>query len=516
MACSAPVSVLIAALGGDGGGVLAGWIIAAAERRGYPVQGTSIPGVSQRTGATTYYVEMYPQAAGEAAARAPVMALAAVPGCVDVMLATELLEAGRAMLAGFVAPGRTTLIASTHRVYTVAEKMQMGDGRFDETRLLSAAQSLARRTVLFDMRSVSVEAGTVVNAVLFGALAGSGALPLERADCEAAIRQGGRGAEASLRGFELGFERALALSERGPGSDPSAAAPQPRAQAPRIPSGSARAALLERCPQAAREMVQSGVERVADYQDESYAELYAGRLAPLAEADQRAASGGRLLGETARQLALWMSYEDLIRVADLKSRRARFERIRDEVKAKPGEPVHVIEYFKPRLEEIAAVLPRFLAAPLARRARAAGAPAAGLGLHLRTSTVSGFLLLRLLAVLRPLRRRTSRYAEEQALIGRWLAAIEAAAASDAALALEIAQCARLLKGYGDTHRRGRENFLRIMDTLVRDGAAGEAGAQAAAIRQAREAALADPEGLGLDRLLESHRVPARPPVAKPL
>src|SRR3989304_6324593 len=196
-----PITLLIAALGGEGGGVLADWIIAAATEQDYPVQSTSIPGVAQRTGATTYYIELYPARIAELGARRPVMTLTPAPGYVDVMVSSELLETGRAMLNGFVTPERTTLIASTHRIYTVAEKMHMGDGRFDSERILKAAQTMARGGILFDMQDLAARSGTVISAVLFGALAGSGALPLPRAACEDAIRKGGRGAEASLKGF---------------------------------------------------------------------------------------------------------------------------------------------------------------------------------------------------------------------------------------------------------------------------------------------------------------------------
>ena len=88
------------------------------------------------------------------------------------MVASELVEAGRAMLNGFVSPERTTLIASTHRIYATVEKMQMADGRFDSERVLDAAAQLAKSAVLFDMRKLAQESGTVINAVLFGAMAG--------------------------------------------------------------------------------------------------------------------------------------------------------------------------------------------------------------------------------------------------------------------------------------------------------------------------------------------------------
>jgi indolepyruvate ferredoxin oxidoreductase beta subunit len=124
------------------------------------------------------------------------------------MVSSELLESGRAMLNGYVTSERTTLIASTHRVYTVTEKMHMGDGRFDSGRILKAAQTLAKRAILFDMQDLAARCGTMISAVLFGALAGSGVLPIPRSACEDAIRNSGRGAEASLKGFATGYAHA--------------------------------------------------------------------------------------------------------------------------------------------------------------------------------------------------------------------------------------------------------------------------------------------------------------------
>ncbi len=128
----------------------------------------------------------------------------------------------------------------------------------------------------------------------------------------------------------------------------------------------------------------------------------------------------------------------------------------------------------------------------------------------------GFLLLRSLAWLRPLRRLTSRYGEEQALIERWLAAIAAAAPADLELALEIALVGRLIKGYGDTHRRAKANFLRIMDALVEGGAVGDVRERANAIRAARESALADPEGRALEGSLEKVGIAPLPPRPQPV
>ena len=467
-----PITILIAALGGEGGGVMADWLMEAATATGYPAQATSIPGVAQRTGATTYYLEIYPATKASLNGKEPVLSLTPSPGNVDVMVASELVEAGRAMQNGYVSPERTLLIASTHRIYAPVEKMQMADGRFDSARVAEAARQLARRAVLFDMRKLAQESGTVINAVLFGAMAGSGVLPLSREVCESAIRRAGRGAEASLRGFAAGFEIAV-------GSRPAPAeAPAPK-----------RATELD-------EIVRLGRERLVDYQGERYAALYDERLRPFLFGDRKVAA------EVARLLAVWMSFEDIIRVADLKTRRSRFERVRKEVGAKEGEPVVVIDYLKPGVEEFASILPAALGRRLVAWAERRGKlDAYNIGMHIRTSGLPGYLLVRSLAWLRPLRPLSYRYREEQALIERWLALVAEAARRDAGLALEVAACANLVKGYGETHRRGRANFLAIVDALVENPATADMHEQAVAIRKAREAALADPEGKALGTTL---------------
>ena len=237
-------------------------------------------------------------------------------------------------------------------------------------------------------------------------------------------------------------------------------------------------------------MAREGVRRVLDYQDARYARLYLDRLTSIAQDD-----GGdfQVGSETARFLALWMSYEDIIRVADLKIRRARFDRVRDEVQARPGEPVRIVEYLRPGIPELCDVLPVAISRRLRDWAsRNNRARRLGFGLHIATSSVSGFALMRLLAAFRRWRPRTARYAHEQALIENWLAAIGAALRRDRALALEIALAARLIKGYGDTHERGQASFDRLLAVAADDAIA--APERAAAVRAAREAALADPDG----------------------
>jgi indolepyruvate ferredoxin oxidoreductase beta subunit len=467
-----PITILIAALGGEGGGVMADWLMEAATESNLPAQATSIPGVAQRTGATTYYLEIYPARRTELGGREPVLSLTPSPGNVDVMVASELIEAGRAMTNGYVSPDRTTLIASTHRIYATIEKMQMADGRYEDDKVTAAASQLAKRAVLFDMRKLAQDSGTVINAVLFGAMAGSGVLPLAREACEGAIRKAGRGAEASLRGFAAGFE--IAQGSR---------------KAPDRPAKPKRATELA-------EIMRLADERLRDYQGEAYAVLYRKRLEAFRGVD------AKVTATVARHLATWMSYEDIIRVADLKTRASRFARVRREVGAKDGEPVVVIDYLKPGVEEFASVMPHFLGKALVGWAERNGKlDAYNVGMHIKTSGFFGYILVRSLAWLKAIRPMSYRYAEEQALIERWLGMVAEAAKRDAELAYEIAECARLIKGYGETHRRGKGNFLAIADALIENPPTTDAREQARAIGKARDAALADPEGKALGTTL---------------
>jgi indolepyruvate ferredoxin oxidoreductase beta subunit len=205
MAARRPVSILIAALGGQGGGVLSEWIVGAAGHAGYPAQATSIPGVAQRTGATTYYLEVFPERGAEAASE-PVFSLYPTPGDVDVIIASELLEAGRTIEADYASPGRTTLIASTHRLFSIAEKSAPGDGIFPPEALEQAARRLTRQFIGFDGLAAARQHQTEVNALLLGALAATGLLPMTAADFEAAIREGGVAVERNVRGLKAGAE----------------------------------------------------------------------------------------------------------------------------------------------------------------------------------------------------------------------------------------------------------------------------------------------------------------------
>lgn len=489
------LKLAILALGGQGGGVLTGWIEATALSCGWRVQATSVAGVAQRTGATIYYLEM------AKADRAPVFALAPAEGDVDVLVAAELMEAGRAIQRGFVTPDRTTLIASTHRAYATSEKIAPGDGRGDTPTVIAAAEAASKSALLLDLEAVARRSGSVISASLLGALAASGALPFPREAYEAVIRQSGRAAEPSLAAFAAAWD----LAGRGEAVVEGAPAPRPQA----APSGPKAAltewqALTERVaglPEAAQPMAHAGLAKVVDFQDPDYGGEYLDIVDRFVALDG-AAHGWRLTEAAAKYVANAMAYDDVIRVADLKTRADRFARIRDEMGVDETKALALTEYTHPGAEEAIGLLPARLGAWVEARPALVGwiDRRVSHGRRIRSASAPGFLSLWLLAGLRPRRRRLRRHAVETAHRDKWLALALDTAARDVELATEILACRRLIKGYADTRARSGSKFDRTLAAVAMLEGRPDA---ADWLRRLREAALRDPAGDALDGALKT-------------
>jgi len=501
-----PLTLLICALGGEGGGVLSEWLVDVASEAGYAAQSTSIPGVAQRTGATTYYIEVFPTPLAQLGGKRPVFSLNPVPGALDAMVSSELLETARQIGNGMASPERTLVITSASRALTTQERMQMGDGRTDSAELVKVVQAFSREHHVFDMAARAKEAGTIVSAVMLGAIAGSGLFPFSREDYENVVRAGGATAQASLRGFAAGYEKVNAPREwlREAGLD---------VRTSDVTSGEGT------WPEPVRQMATLGVQRMREYQCPQYAELYATRLRSVLAAERQADPDGRhefaITREMARWLALWMAFDDIVRVADLKSRAPRWQRVRREVKVSDDDLLRVYDHFKPGVPECAAMpiawARRLTAWDRARVAR--GAAPWAMPIKVGTHSIGGMLALRTLAALKALRPRGSRYAAEQAMIEKWLAGVLEGTGRDWDLGHEIALCGRLIKGYGATNERGKENLLHVLDHLAHGS---EAPAAARAIADARTAALADEGGKAFDAALKQHGAPPRPVKEQPI
>jgi indolepyruvate ferredoxin oxidoreductase beta subunit len=496
-----PLSIAILAMGGQGGGVLADWIVALAESQGWVAQSTSVPGVAQRTGATIYYIEMLAHQSG----KIPTLSLMPSPGDVDIVLAAEFMEAGRSILRGLVTPDRTTLIASTHRAYAVVEKEKPGDGIGNPVLVGDASDIAAKKTIAFDMQALAENNGSVISSAMFGALAASKVLPFGREAFESTIKAGGKGIEASLRTFTAAHDRV-----REKPRDPIVqSAPKRFDVMPEETGHAVLDSLLTRIrtafPETVHAMLFAGVKKLVDFQDPAYAATYLDRMSKLHAQDLAHGGGGKGYAftiEAAKYLAVAMAYDDVIRVADLKIRPSRIERVRHEVGAKADQLVYTTEFMHPRVEELIGACPKDLGLWIEARPRLLAQldRIINRGRRVRTGAILWFLALYLVASLKPMRGRTLRHAREMDHVAKWLALAEATLPENYQLAVEILGCRRLVKGYSDTHARGADKFNKALAAVPmllarEDGAVW--------LKRLRQAALLDEDGIALDGALKT-------------
>ena len=475
------IKVLIPAVGGQGGGVLTEWLVQAFFVEEYDVQGISLPGLSQRGGSTVYYLEAYPSA--EARDKQIIFAQFPVPGEVDVIVAQEFLELGRALELGY-GSDKTTIVTSTHRVYSTLEKMPIGSGIYSEENLRKIASGFSSRLIEIDALKLSKENGMdelAINAILLGALSASGAIPVSRESFLKAIDQVGVAVKTNKRAFEVGWD----FVKSGKSSDFS-----------KKPTMVWESFLKERAdklgeyereeylagiskvetsyPTALREILAESLYRLIEYQDVDYANKYMDLVRNIYEIDERAKGGGYKLTEHfAKNLALLMSYEDGIRVAELKIKSDRFKRIREEMRLRDDQVFKVIDYLKPDSEEIYGLMPYVIVAPFVRITQSQvfkkiwrRKKPLTLGQTPVTTSFSGFARLWLLTKIKFLRPHSYRYKQEHRLIGRYIESVVYYSDLDYQIGCLVAKSASIVKGYGKVRRRTTNAFLRYLDNVI--------------------------------------------------
>ena len=312
-------------------------------------------GSAQRTGATVYYLEVFPVEQGTQAA--PILALMPVPGHVDVVIAGELAEAGRAMLRGLVTRERTTVIASTHRDFAIDEKSAMSDGRVDAERLRALVR--AGREPIHRVRHGGGGRGDGKRHQLracSGPLPAPGSPRSGKEACAGVIRAMGVAVDANLRAFEAGYSRSRGRARAG-------------ARDYRLGrSGASQCGIRTACrdcsrrstrsiPSVAGDIVVAALRKLIDYQDTAFAHEYLECLAPILATD-RAEENYRL---TRGDRAVSCAGNDV---------RRRHPGGRPENPLGPGSPecagrcgpkvgqvVAVEEFMHPRVEEICDVMP---------------------------------------------------------------------------------------------------------------------------------------------------------------
>jgi hypothetical protein len=258
--------------------------------------------------------------------------------------------------------------------------------------------------------------------------------------------------------------------------------------------------LPEALPAAAAAVVGEAVDRLIGYQGASYARLYVERVRRFVG---RRDVDDALLVDIARLMAMRMSYEDPIRIAQLKLA---------EVEAGAGDPVaaSVDDIGKFRLDELIGALPAAIAEPVLGAVEWAGWTHKPVSMRFSTRSRWGVRRLKIEASLRRWRLFSVRYAEERVWVERWLHMISRTLGRQPRAAPAIVQTAAMVQGYGDAYRQGLADWHAIIDGLVKPTCDGVLPLTdlAGAVTQARAAAMPDPRQVALKRAIAEIRARA--------
>jgi hypothetical protein len=266
-------------------------------------------------------------------------------------------------------------------------------------------------------------------------------------------------------------------------------------------------ALPDNLPETIAPDVSEYIRRLVEYQGAKYARLYVYRLRRFIG---RAGVDATMLGEIARLMAMRMSYEDPIRIAQLKLAEC-------EVGADLPHPASTANVRKFRVDELIGALPAVVAEPMLDVLEWAGWNHMPVSIKFSGATRFGIWRLKIEAGLRRWRRFSVRYAKERVWVERWLHMIDRSLTKQPASASEVVQTAAMIQGYGDAYRQGLADWHAIIDGLVKptfDGALPLTDL-AGAIAEARGAAVPDPRQIGLKRKIAEIRARAQSEVQQP-
>jgi indolepyruvate ferredoxin oxidoreductase beta subunit len=463
--------VYIAAVGGQGGNLFTEWLTAAATCEGQRAQSVSLTGLSQRGGATGYYVEL---AAGPNQDEV-VFCQYPVPGQLDLLVGQELLEMARAVEQGLTSE-KTTIVTSTHRMLSTPEKLPSDGGIMDPAELLAFGRRFSGQLIAFDAVALAHQHGLdeiFGNAVLFGAAAASGALGISPEACKQAIEQTGIAVEANLNAFDLGTAYVTERRYEQPVFQPEPTLDElALANAARL-SGRKRRHYQELFAGTAatwveplRQVFVEAFYRLIDYQGVGYARKYLALVEDMWRREQVPQDPSLTL-IYARNLATLMTYEDGARVAQLKIRQERFDRITGERGLTSGQVYILRDYLKPDAYEIYGLFPaRLVSALLPLGRKLFGQRERYLELTPRTNSFLGILTFWFLTLFIPFRRWSYRYRDEWRGIDNYRASILRFIEIHYDLAVVMADTATLIKGYGHTRRKTRAAAQRYVDNIV--------------------------------------------------
>jgi indolepyruvate ferredoxin oxidoreductase beta subunit len=473
-------TVYIAAVGGQGGALLCDWLLAAANQMRFKAHSVGIPGMSQRGGATSYYVEMAPEKTAPGLADA-LLSPAPFFGEIDCLIGLELLELGRAAESGYCSE-KTSVVGSTHRDYTILEKLPSYEGPAAEDKILALLGKLSRRLVAFDALALARVEGLSerqVNAVLLGAVAASSTLPLKEEAYRLAIKAVGVAPDLNLKAFEAGLGHTLAGAP-----DLEVEEDSRNWRSLEFLSDKQKhthRSLMEALPSQVNGELSSMLEvafaRLIEYQDEAYARRFLDRVLSLWRKDQDHREDFRLTIAYARHLANLMTYEDPVRVASLKSDPRRFGQIEAEHGVQEDQTYRLTERFQPEAEELYGLLPaglvRLFRGPGEKHDARGGVASSqrSVPVRVKTTSVGGMAVLKVMASLKALRARSWRREREELFQEFYTRQVLEMLSKSYELAWLAAEAGGLIRGYGRVRRRTERLFHTYVGEFLKPLAA---------------------------------------------
>jgi hypothetical protein len=241
--------------------------------------------------------------------------------------------------------------------------------------------------------------------------------------------------------------------------------------------------LAEGLPEAVAPAAGDAIHMLIDYQSTAYAQLYVDRLKRFVG---RRGVDDAMLGEIARLMAVRMSYEDPIRIAQLK-----LAEIADAAGNPQLQSSRDIRTF--RLDELISALPAIVAEYVLDGLEWMGWLHKPVSISFSATSRLGIRRLKLEAWLRRWRRYSVRYTKERVWVERWLHMIDRSLTKQPTAAAAVVQTATMIEGYGDPYRQGIADWNAIIDGLAKPTFDGVLALPdlAGAIAEARAVALPD-------------------------
>jgi indolepyruvate ferredoxin oxidoreductase beta subunit len=291
---------------------------------------------------------------------------------------------------------------------------------------------------------------------MFGAIAATKILPWEKEISESVFDANEFG-KNSLEGFRLAFDKIsnknVIIENKGIDKESNKAD---------------KISISIDVPESLKKIIYLSMERCEEYQNMEYANLFLNRICELInKIDKKNKNSLSIIENSARRLCLWMVYEDISRVAQLKISKNRVEKIKKEVNLKNDQLLIVKDYFKPGVDEIIAIMPNRLGKWLSNNKKLFKLfPFVGKGIKINVLSISGYILMRILSSIRKIRPYSYRYIQESKEIDLWLEAMKYSLEKSTKFADQLSNLPHLLKGYGDTWIRGKEKYSKVFNTLV--------------------------------------------------